>query len=346
MKTFALLFSIVVLASVNCIAQTSAFTYQGKLGNSGMPASGDYQFEFKLFDAGNGTNQIGATQGVVATVQNGIFTTRLDFGAAAFPPGADRWLQINVRLNGSGDPYAVLSPRQQISSVPFAVRSLNSTAADALSSACVGCVTSSQIGSGSGNYIQNTTTPQATSNFNISGNGTAGGTLSGNIVNAATQYNIGGARILTNAGIQNLFAGEGAGQANTTGASNAFFGQAAGSFNTGGNSNSFFGAVVGASNTTGQNNSFFGNQSGLQSTGGFNNSFFGTASGLQNTTGEQQYHGGLFCRCWNWQLDERYRPRMESACDSEQFPRPGQHQRCQRRKRKYKCRHRHDGAWL
>src|SRR6188768_3644337 len=114
MKTLALLFSIVMLASVTCHAQTSGFTYQGKLGNSGMPASGDYQFEFKLFDGSGGTNQVGSTQTVVANVQNGIFTTRLDFGTAAFPNGADRWLEISVRLNASGDPYTVLTPRQQL----------------------------------------------------------------------------------------------------------------------------------------------------------------------------------------------------------------------------------------
>src|SRR6266403_305735 len=38
------------------------------------------------------------------------------------------------------------------------------------------------IPAGSGNYIQNTTTQQAASNFNISGDGTAGGTLSANTV--------------------------------------------------------------------------------------------------------------------------------------------------------------------
>ncbi|PYS38568.1 MAG: hypothetical protein DMF71_16650, partial [Acidobacteria bacterium] len=49
----------------------------------------------------------------------------------------------------------------------------------------------------SSNYIQNGTNQQATSNFSISGDGTAAGTLSSNIVNAAKQYNIGGNRILS-----------------------------------------------------------------------------------------------------------------------------------------------------
>lgn len=111
MKKLALLFSIVVLASGICLAQTSGFTYQGKLGDGGAPANGVYQFECKLFGAVTGGSQIGSTQTVVATATNGIFTTRLDFGSAAFATGQDRWLEVGVRPNGSSVAYAVLSPR-------------------------------------------------------------------------------------------------------------------------------------------------------------------------------------------------------------------------------------------
>lgn len=97
MKNLVLAFLLIVLAAVTCLAQSSACSYQGKLASSGLPANGDYQFEFKLFDASGGTNQVGLTQTVVANVQNGAFTTRLDFGANAFPGGADRWLEISVQ---------------------------------------------------------------------------------------------------------------------------------------------------------------------------------------------------------------------------------------------------------
>ena len=129
MKNLAFLLSLILLASGFCFAQTSAFTYQGKLASSGAPANGDHQFEFKLFDAVTGTNQIGLTQTATATVQNGSFSTRLDFGATAFAAGQDRWLEISVRTNAS-DAYTVLTPRQQVNSVPFAVRSLKATRAD------------------------------------------------------------------------------------------------------------------------------------------------------------------------------------------------------------------------
>src|SRR5437667_261398 len=82
-----------------------------------------------------------------------------------------------------------------------------------------------------GVFIQNTTGLQLNSNFNISGNGTAGGTLSGDVVNSATQYNIGGNRVLSAPGTNNLFAGRGAGQANTFGVSNTFVGTGAGQAN-------------------------------------------------------------------------------------------------------------------
>ncbi|MBL8172902.1 MAG: hypothetical protein JNJ50_32555 [Acidobacteria bacterium] len=128
-------------------AQTTAFNYQGKLDDGGNPANGAYDFEFRLFDALSVGTQIGST----VTVNNlnvaaGIFTTTLDFGAAAFP-GANRWLEISVRPGASTGAYTTLSPRQQIRSTPYAIKSLNSAAADGLSAACVNCVTSGQINS-------------------------------------------------------------------------------------------------------------------------------------------------------------------------------------------------------
>jgi hypothetical protein len=65
-----------------------------------------------------------------------------------------------------------------------------------LNAASADAVVDSGVPSGSGNYIQNTASLQASSNFNISGNGTAAGTLSGNIINATTQYNTGSNRVL------------------------------------------------------------------------------------------------------------------------------------------------------
>ena len=72
-------------------AQPTAFTYQGKLVDDCCPATGIYDFVFKLFDnAEPGTSgQIGGAFAVNAVpVTNGLFTTPLDFGAAPFNGGA------------------------------------------------------------------------------------------------------------------------------------------------------------------------------------------------------------------------------------------------------------------
>jgi hypothetical protein len=169
--------------------QTTSFTYQGRLTDANNPANGNYDLQFGLFDNASGPTQIGSTltKNTVA-VSGGVFTLQLDFGVSAFP-GADRFLEISVRAAGVGA-FTTLSPRQQISSTPYAIRTLSATQADGLSGACVNCVQDAQINSmagskvtgtipvgsvptGSGNYIQNTSSPQASANFNISGNGTA-----------------------------------------------------------------------------------------------------------------------------------------------------------------------------
>lgn len=137
------------------------------------------------------------------------------------------------------------------------------------------------VPAGSANYIQNTTSQQASSSFNISGNGTAGGTLSGNTVNASVQYNIGGSRILSSAGTGNLFAGVGAG-ANNTGSNNTFFGAQAGNANTVHTNNAFFGSRAGFV-SIGSGNAFFGGAAGLNNTAGSRNVFVGQFAGLSNT---------------------------------------------------------------
>ncbi|HXI90577.1 MAG TPA: tail fiber domain-containing protein [Blastocatellia bacterium] len=302
--SLSLLAVVCLLASSSVFAQNTAFTYQGKLSESSSPASGQYDFQFKLYDTqtvGTGAQKGSMVPVSDVTVTNGIFTVQIDFGACASCfDGSVRFLEIAVKQH-LGSTFTTLAPRQPITSNPYAIRSLNSGAADGLSVACVNCVTSSQIQSVNGsavtgtipvasvpalspNYIQNGASLQATSNFNISGNGTAGGTLSANIVNTSTQYNIGGTRILSVAGTNNAFVGLGAGNLNTTGQQNSFFGASAGSLNTTGNRNSLFGSQAGVVTTNGAN-SFFGYKAGFQNgTGGFN-SFFGDNAGTQNVDG-------------------------------------------------------------
>ena len=176
MKKLALLFSIIVLAAGSSLAQTSGFTYQGKLGQSGAPANGSYDLQFTLWDAASGgTPQPESSPELVTrtgvAVANGVFTVPVDFSAECFPAGADRWLEISVRLSGTDDDYTVLSPRQQMKSVPFAVRSLTANNADnAVNAQNLNGVAASQ-------YVQ------SDGNFNISGDGTIVGTLTAGTFN-------------------------------------------------------------------------------------------------------------------------------------------------------------------
>jgi hypothetical protein len=111
-------------------------------------------------------------------------------------------------------------------------------------------------------------------------------------VNTSTQYNIGGSRVLSVAGQDNLFVGVGAGSANT-GEANSFFGKTAGQANTSGSGNSFFGSKAGLTNTEGGGNTFFGNEAGQSNSLGNSNSYFGNAAGWLNQTGGRNVFIGM-----------------------------------------------------
>src|SRR5438270_10714866 len=94
---------IVLLSTGAALAQGTAFTFQGKLGDSGSPVNGSFDMQFKLFDGSDPqtSSQIGTTiimNNPLVQVTNGIFTVQLDFGQAALP-GDDRFLEIGIRRN-------------------------------------------------------------------------------------------------------------------------------------------------------------------------------------------------------------------------------------------------------
>lgn len=297
-KTFLIpAWLIVLLTFAATFGQTSSFTYQGKLLDSGSPANGQFDLTFRLFDGG-GTQIGGDLVKDDVQVTGGIFTVTLDFGASTFATGSADSLEIAVRPGASSGAYTTLAPRQQLTSAPYAIKSANSSSADtAVDSTQLGGVAANQYvvttdprmtdarapTAGSPNYIQNTTTLQA-SNFNITGNGTVGSTLSGNILNAATQFNIGGNRVLTSFvfPIDSLYVGFNSGT--TSGSSNSFVGGFTGQVNVG-NGNSFLGDRTGFNNTSGSLNSFVGLSAGGSNTTGGSNSFFGVNTGVSNSTG-------------------------------------------------------------
>ena len=303
---------LLVFCSLTASAQTTEFTYQGRLTDGSLAPTAAYDFEFRLFAVDSGGAPLAVVQRPGVAVAGGIFTVKLDFGAN-FDGGA-RWLEIAVKPSASANPLTTLAPRQPITSAPYSIRALNSqTAESSTNSTQLGGIAASGYVltndarlsddrnplPGSPNYINNTTVQQASSNFNISGSGNLGGTLTANTVTSATQYNIGVNRALALgsssvfvgrlsgasvvAGSGNTFVGESAGRFVTSASNNSLFGREAG-MNTTGTDNSFFGVFSGSSNTTGDGNSFFGSQSGDDNTEGSRNSFFGRRAGLSNTS--------------------------------------------------------------
>ncbi len=111
------------LSTPIAFAQTTAFTYQGKLTDTGTPQA-NYQMRFELYDELTAGNQIGTTiTSPSVAVTQGVFTVPLDFGSAAFD-GTDRFLEIAVKRN-EGDPFTVLTPRQKLTSAPYSITSAN-----------------------------------------------------------------------------------------------------------------------------------------------------------------------------------------------------------------------------
>ncbi len=267
-----LLLAFGLLLSGSVYSQPTGFTYQGVLKTGEAPANGQFDFTVKLFDA-SGT-QLGNTNSFSnITVTNGLYTLVLDFGENF--NGGDRFLEIGVRQAGAAQ-ITILSPRVKILSSPYAFRSYWSVNAAAATTAAYAdlAVNAQQLdGIDSTGFLRNQTTTQ-TANFAVNGTGSA------NILNAFTQFNLGGQRVLSTAGSQNIFLGLGAGQNNGSGFSNTFVGSNAGQNNQTGDENSFFGMNAGNA-TTGNLNTFIGRGAGVTNVGGSSNTVIGANANVE-----------------------------------------------------------------
>ena len=154
--------SIVTLVDSPARAQSTVFTYQGRLDDAGQPANGLHDLRFRLFDAASGGLQIGSTQCTDnVNVVDGIFTAQLDFGQQYATTG-QRHLEIAVRrdtglpcANASG--FVVLAPRQQLTAAPMASHANSAFSLDAAD----GSPASAVLVDDSGNVGIGTTTPTA-----------------------------------------------------------------------------------------------------------------------------------------------------------------------------------------
>ncbi len=110
-------------------AQTTTFTYQGRMESSGTAYSGTAEFQPSLWDAASDGSQVATNipTTVLVNVTNGLFVLPLDFGNALFNAGAARWLELQVRTTLG--PFTTLDPRQKLTPTPYAIHSASADVA-------------------------------------------------------------------------------------------------------------------------------------------------------------------------------------------------------------------------
>jgi hypothetical protein len=124
--TISLLALLFMSCSSAVVAQTTAFTYQGRLTDGGTPANGTYDLQFTLYNASSAAIGSPLAREDV-TVTNGVFTVQLDFGASVFTNGQASTLEIGVRPGAATGAFTILSPRQPITATPYAIQTLNAS---------------------------------------------------------------------------------------------------------------------------------------------------------------------------------------------------------------------------
>lgn len=210
MKTHIQILLLILAAltgATNLRAQGTAFSYQGRLNTADELANGLYDITFALHVTPGGANQIGSTLTNTATpVTNGLFRMVLDFGDLF--PGADRWLEIRVRTNGSKS-FETLSPRQKILPTPYAITAGNLSGPLAASQ-LTGSIPSGSI---SGTYGSALTLNNAANTFTGNGSGltslNASSVSSGSLSDSRLSANVaflGGNQTFT--GLKTFIAGE------------------------------------------------------------------------------------------------------------------------------------------
>jgi hypothetical protein len=167
----------------------TAFTHQGRLTDSGSPATGPYDFRCILYDAPAGGSQVGPIVSLEdVAVANGLFTITIDFGPAAFR-GDARHLEIAVRPGASTGAYTVIGGRQELKPAPNAL--FSSSAADVqwsgVSAKPAGFA--DNVDNDSGGTVTTVATGAGLTGGPISGSGTVsvatGGIVSGMVANGA-----------------------------------------------------------------------------------------------------------------------------------------------------------------
>ena len=114
---------ILCLLTVQAQAQTNidnTFTYQGELNFNNQPANGQFDFKFEFYQSQAGGVSITSLTVENIDVNNGIFSVPIFLIQDIFT-GFKIWVAISVREGSSTGAYDTLSPRQEITSAPYAI---------------------------------------------------------------------------------------------------------------------------------------------------------------------------------------------------------------------------------
>ncbi len=159
------------------------FTYQGQLINAGVPAVGNYDFRFRLYDSPAAGLQIGPALNASLPVDSqGRFSVALDFPGASSFTGSERFLEIDVSPAGAGA-WVTLTPRQKLRASPHAAYSLAAGSAATATNA-VNATTAANalaLNSQAGSFYQNA--------GNLNAGTVSSARISGNYSNALTMTN-------------------------------------------------------------------------------------------------------------------------------------------------------------
>jgi hypothetical protein len=251
-------------------AQGTAFTYQGQLSSGTNPANGHFDLTFELFTALTGGSQAGPTvTNLDVGVTNGLFTVLADFGSV-YTNGTPYWLQLGVRTNGGGS-FTALSPRQELTPVPYSVTAENVTGAILLAQLPAGVVTNNE------------------SSVTFS-NTTVSGAL---ILPLPAIVSAGGNSLLIAPENNNFYAGPSAGISNGTGGANTGLGAGSLNSNTNGTNNTAVGYQSLNNNSNGSYNVAIGERALFQNIGGNDNTAEGRHALESNTNGADNTANGF-----------------------------------------------------
>jgi predicted outer membrane repeat protein len=98
----------------------SSFTYQGQLKNSGALVNNYCDFIWDIFAVADGGTSLATDTDTNVLLTNGLFTAVINVPASVLD-GNKRFVEIQVRCPTGLGAYTLLSPRQELQAVPYAL---------------------------------------------------------------------------------------------------------------------------------------------------------------------------------------------------------------------------------